>query len=139
MKVSSTKKLNIASGEVIWIAQRNHPWTGTADVDTSPGDDWEYAEEDWVLAGNPWFTFDFDIPSDHSLVIFADGYEDDPGLAADDYAGSVRVEFPREMNYGHSSDRYHYASTGWHDCPDGTPLGWDTNNFHIYFRINRIH
>jgi len=126
-------------GEVIWIAQRNHPWTGTADVDTSPGDDWEYAEEDWVLAGNPWFTFDFDIPSDHSLVIFADGYEDDPGLAADDYAGSVRVEFPREMNYGHSSDRYHYASTGWHDCPDGTPLGWDTNNFHIYFRINRIH
>jgi len=126
------------SGDVIWIAQRNHPWTGTADVDTSIGD-WTYDEEDWVLAGNPRFTFDFDIPADHTLVIKADGYEDDPGLAADDYAGRVYVEYPREMNYGESSETYHYASTGWHDCPDGTPLGWDENNFHIYWRIDRIH
>ena len=127
-------------GSVAWIADRHHPWTGTADVDTSAHlDEWEYVEEEWNLAGNPLFTFEFDMPADHSLVIMADGYEDDAGLAADDYAGRVYVEYPREMNYGDSAERYHYASEGWHECHDAEPWSWDTNNFHIYWRINRVH
>lgn len=126
-------------GEATWIAERRHPWSGTVDVDIIPYEEWEYNEEDWVLAGNPLFSFEFDMPADHSLVIMADGYEDDPGLGADDYAGRVYVTYPREMNYGDSPDQYHYASEGWHECRDAEPISWDENNFHIYWRINRIH
>lgn len=127
-------------GAVTWIAERHHPSHGTIDVNTSTLlDEWEYVEEEWHLAGNSWFIFDFDMPADHSLAIWADGYEDDSGLAADDYAGRVYVTYPREMNYGDSPDRYHYESEGWHECHDAEPWSWDTNNFHIYWRINRVH
>jgi hypothetical protein len=125
-------------GAVTWVAQRNHPWHGTIDVDTSE-DPWEFVEEEWDLAGNSLFNFDVDMPADHSLVIKADGHEDDAGLAADDYAGSVFVEYPREMHYGASSERYEYAAEGWHECHDAEPLAWDNNNFRIYWRIDRVH
>jgi hypothetical protein len=68
----------------------------------------------------------------------ADGYEDDAGMAADDYAGRVYITYPREMNYGDSADVYHHESTDY-ICTDTTPLSWTTNNFHIYWRINRVH
>ncbi|MBM3144197.1 MAG: hypothetical protein FJ010_04340 [Chloroflexi bacterium] len=125
-------------GDVIWIGQRNHPWFGTVDVDTSE-DPWAYNEEDWVLADNPLFTFDFDMPADHNLVIMADGHEDDAGLGADDYAGNVFIEYSRDIAYGASPDGYHYAASGWHECRDAEPLAWDNNNFHIYWRITRVH
>jgi hypothetical protein len=125
-------------GDVTWIAERNQPWTGTMDVDTSDWEVWEYDEEEWILEGDDWFTFEFDMPADHSLVLMADGYEDDAGMAADDYAGRVYITYPREMNYGDNADVYHYESTDY-ICTDTTPLSWTTNNFHIYWRINRVH
>jgi hypothetical protein len=83
--------------------------------------------------------FEFEMPADHTLVMHADGYEDDAGLAADDYAGRVDQHYGPEENYGDNLEEYHFASEGWHDCPDGTPLGWDTNNFHIWWNITRVH
>lgn len=122
-------------GETTWIAQRRYPWSGNITVDWT---DWT-TEDDWVLEDDADFDFQFDMPPDHKLVIYAEGYEDDPGVSMDDYAGRVDQSFGRDVNYGDSDDEYHFTSTDWHDCHDGTPLGWDINNFHIWWRIERIH
>lgn len=122
-------------GETTWIAHRRYPWAGDITVDWT---DWT-TEDDWVLEDDADFDFQFDMPPDHELVIYAEGYEDDPGIAADDYAGRVDQSYGPDVNYGDSNEEYHFASTDWHECHDGTPLGWDTNNFHIWWRINRIY
>jgi len=130
-------------GDINWIAERRQPWAGTIDVDWSDGwpdnDNPASWPEGWVLEGNPLFTFEFDIPADHSLVIKADGYEDDAGVGADDYAGRVFAEYPPAANYGSRPNTYLEISTDYHDCPDGTPLGWYDFNFWIWWRITRIH
>ena len=125
------------TGEITWLRERSYPWSGTIDVDTSETP-FVYSEE-WDIRDNELFHFQIDMPPSHSLVLRADGTEDDPGLAADDYAGSVSVTYSASENYGASSEEYQYTSEGWHECHDGTPLGWDTNNFHIWWNINRVH
>ncbi len=123
-------------GEVTWIAELYNPWSGVLEVETYP--EWIY-HGTWDVREEPGFNVEFQMPASHSLVLFADGNEIDSGLASNDYAGRVNAEYSVSENYGDQADNYHYSSEGWHDCPDGTPLGWDTNNFHIWWNITRIH
>jgi hypothetical protein len=131
-------------GDITWIRETTHPWAGTVDVDWS--DSWPDDDDPsswppgWVLDGDSSIQFEFDIPADHNLVIKADGYEVDPGgVSSDDYAGSVFVEYLPEMDYGNRPNAYLNESTGYHDCPDAPPAGWDEFNFYIWWRITRIH
>ncbi len=124
-------------GEITPVGTRRYPWAGVLELDWTDTP-WEHIG-DWDTRDDSLMSFEFEMPADHTLVIHADGYEVDSGLAANDYAGRVDQRYGPEVNYGHSSDEYHFASEGWHDCPDGTPLGWDTNNFHIWWNITRLH
>ena len=130
-------------GDITWVAERRHPWAGTVDVDWS--DSWPDSDHPetwppgWVIEGDSLYNIELEIPAGHTLVIKADGYEDDTGLSGDDYAGRVFAEFTPEMNYGSRPESYRYTSTDFHDCPDVTPLGWDDFNFYIWWRITRIH
>jgi hypothetical protein len=124
-------------GAVIWVGERNYPWTGTVDYNYRTG---EYTNFNWDLRDDPLFVFEFDMPADHSLVVWADGHEDDAGLAADDWCGSLMVDFSREDNYGASDSTYNEQSSGYLSCPDGPSLGWGTeeDGIRVWWEITRV-
>ncbi|MCJ7732919.1 MAG: Ig-like domain-containing protein [Anaerolineales bacterium] len=124
-------------GEITHIGTRNHPWTGTLDYYWGESPDLHIGE--WDLHDNESFTFEFEMPADHSLIVHADGTEVDPGTTTDDYAGFISESYGPDVNYGAREAEYVQSSEGWHECHDGTPLGWDTNNFRMWWTITRIH
>jgi hypothetical protein len=129
-------------GAVNWFHLRRYPWTGTVDLNYRE-DDWdEWENESWPLAGDPFFIFEFDMPAEDDLIIWADGHEDDVGLGADDYMGTVRVAFDREDNYGSRDENHGAVSSGYISCGDGgTSLGWggSDSGFRVTWNITRIH
>ncbi len=128
-------------GEVSWVGQSRYPETDGDTVDVRFHEDGVVGVTDpiWSLEGDPTYIFEFDMPLTDNLVILADGYEDDSGLAADDYLGNVFEEYSGAENFGHNEERYYSRSEGFYDCPDGPPMGYDFRGFHFWWRITRVH
>lgn len=125
------------AGEVTLVGERNHPWSGNLEW---TWDEYPYLYlGEWDLHDNPWFDFEFEMPTDHTLTIHADGYEDDVGMSTDDYAGWIAESYGRDVNYGSQEAEHRATSQGWEECHDGTPVGWDDNNFTMWWIINRLH
>jgi hypothetical protein len=132
-------------GEVTLVGERAHPWVGVLDYYWGEDEGSEHIGE-WDLQDNERFNFEFDMPADHALMVRADTYEDDArraeegaGSASDDYAGWILETYGREVNYGDSDGEYQIVGQGWHECHDGTPLGWDENTFLMRYSVTRIH
>lgn len=126
------------AGDVTLVREVNHPWSGVLDYYWGEDEGSEHIGE-WDLQDNPFFDFEFEMPADHTLIVHADGYEDDPGDSTDDYAGWISESYGREQNYGDSDGQYEIVGQGWHECHDGTPLGWDENTFLMRYTITRLH
>ncbi len=124
-------------GDVTLVREVNHPWAGTLEYYWGEIPSLHIGE--WDLQDNPRFDFEFEMPADHTLTIRADGYEDDPGDSTDDYAGWIMESYGQEQNYGDSDGEYEIVGQDWHECHDGTPLGWDENTFLMRYTITRIH
>ena len=83
---------------VTWFAENvRFPVTGTRrqcnwGCSSSPADD-------WVMAGDPHYTFDFDVPDGENLYVMAKGIEKD-GITADDLLGSIRGEIQPDAELG---------------------------------------
>ncbi len=130
-------------GEITWLYRLRHPEHGVVNMDSHLR---PYPPAAWHVEGNPRYMFDVTMPADHELVVAATGYEDDPGLSADDYAGRVFAHYGRGENYGAQTEAYRYASTGWQECHEvgvstslyDSPF-WRTHNFQISWRITRVH
>jgi len=125
-------------GQVTLVREIEHPWVGTLDYYWGEEEGSEHIGE-WDLQDNPGFEFEFEMPADHTLTIHADGYEDDAGDSTDDYAGWISESYGRDLNYGDSDGQYEIVGQGWHECHDGTPLGWDENTFLMRYSITRVH
>ena len=119
------------------VGMRNHPWAGNLEYYWGESPSIHIGE--WDLHENPSFAFEFDMPADHTLQVQADGSEDDTGVSSDDYAGRILESYGPDQNYGHQDAEYAQSSQDWHECHDGTPLGWDTNNFRMWWTITRVH
>lgn len=126
-------------GETTQVRMMDHPWTGELDYYWGVDEGDEHIGE-WDLHDNDFFNFDFDMPADHTLTVHADGYEIDPGGSdVNDFAGRISESYGPGENYGHQDREYNTWSEDWHECHDVTPLGWDTNNFQMWWSITRVH
>jgi len=126
-------------GEMIQVGLINHPWTGELDYYWGESPEGDHVGE-WDLHDNDFFTFEFDMPADHTLTVHADGYEIDPGGSdMNDFAGRISESYGSGDNYGDQDREYNIWSEDWHTCHDVTPLGWDTNNFQMWWSITRVH
>lgn len=128
-------------GGITWFREQRYPWSGTVDFNYREGyaTDWD---DSWPLAGDPFFIFEYDMPAEDNLIIWADGHEDDVGLGADDYMGTVLVDYERGGNYGSRDQNYEATSSGYLSCGDGgTSLGWggSDSGFWVSWNITRIH
>jgi len=96
------------------------------------------SDEDWSMAGNDRYTFEFEMPASDVVHIMVTGYENDPGLAADDSLGRVSFTYNSYLNYGARAESYQenyghetsYGEGSGNECPVGLWATW---------RITRIH
>jgi len=118
------------------VRMMDHPWTGVLDYYWGEGDH----VGEWDLHDSDFFIIEFDMPTDHTLIVHADGYEIDPGGSdMNDFAGRISESYGPGENYGDQDREYNTWSEDWHTCHDVTPLGWDTNNFQMWWSITRVH
>jgi hypothetical protein len=89
------------------------------------------ADEDWVMAGDDRYTYEFEMPANHELVVMVTGYEQDHANN-NDSLGYVNVAHNQSEGWGAQGEA-HNASYGRETicddtfcspCPDGLWASW---------------
>jgi hypothetical protein len=121
-----------------WRGRSRYPASGQVHrCGSAGGCSMDVNDEDWILEGNERYTFEFVVPTDQDLLIWAEGEEQD-SLSLDDSMGDVKVAYGRDANWGARPDAYSGSydravdcdEAGCYGCPSGLRARW---------RITRVH
>jgi hypothetical protein len=121
-----------------WSGRSRYPVSGRVHrCGSAGGCNMDVNDEDWILEGNERYTFEFDMPADQDLLIWAEGEEQD-SLSLDDSMGDVKVAYGRDVNWGARPDEYYGRYDRAVDCDETNCIGCP-GGLSARWRITRVH